>query len=80
MRIFKKKKRRLDNCLLFYPEILEPLCCSFPLEEKCGRYTKIIMQKKGKRVGISLCKYRCKIIGRKQCIKEQLKLKEWGRK
>ena len=72
-----KKKRKLDNCLLFYPEILPTMLCFFPLKKECGRYTKIIMLKKGKKVGISLCKYRCETIGRKQCIKEQLVLKEW---
>ena len=73
----KAKKRKLDNCLLFYPEILPAMFCSFPEKEKCGRYTKIVMLKKGKKVGISLCKYRCETIGRKQCIKEQLALKKW---
>jgi len=71
-----RKKRDIHKCLLFYPQILEPLCCSFPEEEDCGKYMKIIPRKKGLKTAISLCKYRCKEIGRKTCIREQLKLKD----
>ena len=70
------RKRKLDNCLLFYPDILPALMCSFPEKEKCGKYMKIIQRKKGFKTAISLCKYRCAEIGRKQCIKEQLALKD----
>ena len=75
----KKKKRRLDNCLLFYPEFPEPMCCSFPEEDECGKYSKIIHGKKGLKANISLCKYRCKKIGRRECIMEQLNIKSWKR-
>jgi len=76
---FKRKKRKLDDCRLFCPEIAEPMYCSFPDQEECARYTKIIYGKKGLKVGISLCRYREKTIGRKQCIREQLALKDWKR-
>ena len=76
MRIFKRKKRKLDNCLLFYPQIEPAMYCSFPEKEDCGMYMKIIQRKKGLKTAIHLCKYRCQEIGRKTCIKEQLKLKD----
>ena len=68
-------ERDMSKCLLFYPEILEPLMCSYPNEKECGLQIKVIKTIKGRKEAINICTYRAKEIGMKNCIKEQLRLK-----
>ena len=67
--------RNIHNCLLFYPDILEPMECSYP-DEKCGSYIKIYRRSKGRKQAITLCSYRENEIGHKTCVREQMKLKD----
>ena len=70
------RKNGMRDCLMFNDEILWPLPCSYPEKEECGGYMKPIQRSKDLRIGITLCKYRCKEIGRRNCIREQLQLKD----
>ncbi len=70
------RKNGMRDCLIFYPEVLGPLPCSFPDQKECGSYVKIIQRRKGLTTAITLCKYRCKEIGRNTCVREQLSWKD----
>lgn len=55
--------RDIKKCVLFCSNMFEvlqyeskPLPCSYPEEEKCGSYVKIIRRKERK-TAITLCKY-----------------------
>lgn len=55
--------RDIKKCVLFCPDMFEvlqcelkPSPCSYPEEEKCGSYIKIIRIKERK-TAITLCKY-----------------------
>jgi len=68
--------RNIKRCLLFYPDILPALPCSYPDEDKCGRYMKIYRRSKNRKQAIVLCSHRVKELGRKTCVREQMKLKD----
>ena len=68
--------RNIQNCRLFFPNILPTLPCSYPDEDKCGSYMKIYRRSGNKKQAITLCSHRVAELGRKGCVREQMKLKD----